>query len=42
MKVKIKYVKKLRNSGNRSKYEPRKEELKHLMKGLRSEETTGH
>ena len=39
---KIKFVKKLRNSGNRSKYDPKKEELKHQMQRLRNEETTGH
>jgi hypothetical protein len=39
---KIRFVKKLRNCGNRSKYDPKKEEVKRLMKRLRNEETTGH
>jgi hypothetical protein len=39
---KIKFVKKLRNCGDRSKYDPKKEDLKHLMQRMKREETTGH
>jgi hypothetical protein len=34
---KIRFVKKLRNCGNRSRYDPKKEEIKHQMQRMRNE-----